>query len=519
MTSGPKDGGRVRAAVYARLSRPKDKAELGANIGDQASIGVDLVRRRGWTLVADGGVEAFVDDGRGAFRDDAKRPAWERLLASKPDVIVVRDGERLGRNVPDYARLLETKARVVEWMDEEDADVRWEAEPVSTDTDEFGQKMLGARSYSRKISTKVKRKVRTKAAAGAWPHGGTRPFGYHHPGPKSQCCPEGTPGCEPGAVIESEAEVIREVAERWLAGESLSALCRDLTTRGITTPAGKPWQYARLRNMLAGPRIAGIRTHNGVEVKGTWDAIVDEDLHRRLVTAASESMTKRVGQNSTYVLSGLLTCGKCGKSMYGHRQHGRGRIRLRYVCVDGCGQGIAVPGTDELVSGESFFAILAPDLRDREHAQREVEGLGGEVTDLEARLEELDRAYWQERVLTKDRWLAQSAELSAALDETRARLREARGRLTRDRNLPETAEELGERWRDADNRERNRLLRLAVDRVIIHPRGKAPRFDPTRCEIHFLDGRTYRATTFDVVPNPGGADRGASTKGDAKARS
>lgn len=489
----------MRAAVYARLSRPKDKAELGANIRDQESIGEQLVQKRGWDHVG-----TFTDDGRGAYRDDAKRPDWERMLATKPDVIVVRDIERLGRHPREYVVLLDSKAKVVEWLDEETAEVRWEAEPVNPDTDEFQQKTVGARSYSRKIGSKVKRKVRTKAAEGAWPHGGTRPFGYHHPGPKSQCCPDGTPGCEPGAVIPKEADVIREVADRWLGGESLSALCRDLTSRGILTPAGKPWQYARLRQMLAGPRIAGIRTYNGVETPGKWEAIVDADLHRRLATAASESMKKRVGQNATYLLSSLIKCEVCGgdRTMYGHRQQGRDKqVRLRYVCLDGgCGQGISMLQTDDLVAGRSFFSILAPELREREQAQRDVTQAADAVADLTGRVEELDSMYWQERVIDRDRWLTQSAALSESLNDAKARLTEARQNLNRDRDLPETAEELSVRWRDADNRERNRLLRNAVEKVVIHPRRKGvARFDPTRIEIHFRDGRIDRVTPEDVL--------------------
>jgi hypothetical protein len=299
-------------------------------------------------------------------------------------------------------------------------------------------------------------------------------------------------------VKPDEAAVILEVAERWLAGESLSALCRDLTKRGVRTPAGKPWQYARLRQMLAGPRIAGIRTYNGVETRGQWDAIVSDELHRRLVTAAAKSMKKRANENGSYSLTSIIKCGPCDRTMYGHRQHstrnGERSVRLRYVCLDGCGQGIAVPQADEFVASHSFFAMLAPELRDRKQAQRDLEIAREQVSDLESRIGELDSAYWQERTITKDRWLAQSTTLGTALKEAQARLSEAKQRVTRDRDLPETAAELGERWRGADARERNRLLRLAVDRVVISKSTRGGRFDPDRITIWFNDGSVYPRT-------------------------
>lgn len=479
----------MRATVYARLSRPKDKAERGLNIEDQQTTGRQVVERRGWDLI-----DVFTDNGRGAYKDDARRAAWEAMLDAKPDVIVVRDEERLARRMREYVALLDTKAKVVAWLSAE-GDVDLDAPLQNTDTDEFANKIVGARSYSRKIGAKVRNKVRKKAANGSWPHGGTRPFGYHHPGPKTRCCPEGAAGCEPGVVKPDEAAVILEVAARWLAGESLSALCRDLTKRGVKTPAGKPWQYARLRQMLAGPRIAGIRTYNGVETRGQWDAIVSDELHRRLVTAAAKSMKKRANENGSYSLTSIIKCGRCDRTMYGHRQHstrnGERSVRLRYVCLDGCGQGIAVPQTDEFVASHSFFAMLAPELCDRKQAQRDLEIAREQVSELESRIGELDVAYWQERTITKDRWLAQSTTLGTALKEAQARLSEAKQRVTRDRDLPETAAELGERWRDADARERNRLLRLAVDRVVIGKSTRGGRFDPDRITIRFHDDSTY----------------------------
>ena len=88
----------MRVAVYARLSRPKDKQELGVNIEDQQGIGEQLISRHDdWQHVG-----TFTDNGRGAYKDDAKRPAWEQMLAAKPDIIVVRDAERLGRHPREY---------------------------------------------------------------------------------------------------------------------------------------------------------------------------------------------------------------------------------------------------------------------------------------------------------------------------------------------------------------------------------------------------------------------------------
>jgi site-specific DNA recombinase len=484
----------MRAAVYARLSRSKKVEELGLNIKDQQASGLAVVAHRGWDLIEGPDDGTFTDDGKGAWADDVYRPRWEALKLAKPDVIVVRDAARLGRNWDDHAWLVRSKARVVEWLGEE-ADMDLDAPLLDTDSEAFGNKTVGNRAYSKKISVSVKRKVKTKAAGGAWPHGGTRPFGYHHP---PNCCDD--QGCEPGAIIDAEADVILKTAERWLSGESLSALCRDLTEQGVMTPKGLPWQYARLRAMLSGPRIAGIRTHNGVETKGTWPAIVDEDLHRRLRSAASESMTRRANENGTYLLTSIVWCA-CGNKMYGLRQRSKAGERVRYVCrgPEGCQVGIAGPATDEFVYNRSFMAILAPELQSQEQTRRDLDAAQAAVVDLKSRIEELDDEYWVKRSITKERWVGLSETLRKEAEETEARERDARQRLVRLRDAPTTAEALAERWLVADVRERNRLLRVAVERVVVHPRvpGRG-QFDPTRIEIRLRDGQVLRLARDEV---------------------
>ena len=56
-----------------------------------------------------------------------------------------------------------------------------------------------------------------------------------------------------------EPSTIREGVRRFLGGESISDLRKDLSRRGITTPLGNPWQTYPLATVLASARIAGWR--------------------------------------------------------------------------------------------------------------------------------------------------------------------------------------------------------------------------------------------------------------------
>ncbi|WP_158609604.1 recombinase family protein [Cellulomonas triticagri] len=97
-------------------------------------------------------------------------------------------------------------------------------------------------------SRRSQRKMLELAQSGRAHSGGWRPFGFatdrvtHDP---------------------READAIRTVAARVIAGESLTSLCTWLDTQGITTVAGGSWRLPTLRDLLLSGRVWGQRTHRG----------------------------------------------------------------------------------------------------------------------------------------------------------------------------------------------------------------------------------------------------------------
>ena len=51
--------------------------------------------------------------------------------------------------------------------------------------------------------------------------------------------------------------MVREVIDRFAAGESLRGMAGGLTENGHTTRHGKPWHPSSVRTMLTNPRYAG----------------------------------------------------------------------------------------------------------------------------------------------------------------------------------------------------------------------------------------------------------------------
>ncbi|WP_326640639.1 recombinase family protein [Streptosporangium sp. NBC_01755] len=151
-------------------------------------------------------------------------------------------------------------------------------------------------------------------------------------------------------VIDKETEVIREAARRLLAGESLSSVCRDFRTREITTPTGGHWIPTTLHRLLASARISGRREHTPRSTSETtrpllgeivadavWPAIIsatDSDRLSSLLSDPARDFRAQAATGRTYLLSGILRCGRCGRRMNGRPRSGV----PRYVCPN-------VPGT------------------------------------------------------------------------------------------------------------------------------------------------------------------------------
>jgi site-specific DNA recombinase len=59
-------------------------------------------------------------------------------------------------------------------------------------------------------------------------------------------------------TIPAEADIVREIFDRFTKGETPYAIAVDLNARGITTAKGKAWTDATIRRQLRNKHVAGI---------------------------------------------------------------------------------------------------------------------------------------------------------------------------------------------------------------------------------------------------------------------
>ena len=96
-----------------------------------------------------------------------------------------------------------------------------------------------ANKSSMDMSRRQSRKQRQLAELGMYGGGGRRAYGFDD---------------DRVTVRSTEAKIIQEAANRVLAGESLTSICRSFNERGVPTTSSTPWRRNTLRGLLLTPQ-------------------------------------------------------------------------------------------------------------------------------------------------------------------------------------------------------------------------------------------------------------------------
>ena len=477
-----------RVGIYCRISQ--DRAGAGLGVGRQEEDCRALCERRGWTVV-----DVYPDNDVSAY-SGAPRPEWQRMLQDINDgvidAVVCWHVDRLTRS----PRELEDVIDLADRQGVELATVTGEID-LATPTGRMIARMLGAaaRHEAEHKAERQKRQRRQNAEEGKVAGGGMRPFGYAD---------------DRVTILDDEAEVIREAARRLLAGESQSSICKDFAERGIHTPQGGTWIPTTLRRLMVSARISGRREHTPrstwettrpllgeIVADAVWPAIItveDSDKIRALLSDPDRARKYSTATGRTYLLSGILQCGKpkadgepCGTGLVGRPKSGT----PRYVCPntpgrDFCGGTATVAKrTDEHVRDMIVTALDSPVMRKRlSRQEKQDDSLNALIREDEELLEEfaVDLA---ERRMTRAEWIKARSVVEARLEANRAK----QTRQTRTSVLAGfigTYEDMLARWESPqmNNSQRRAIVGAVVRKILVLPATK--KWDPDRFDFDWI---------------------------------
>jgi DNA invertase Pin-like site-specific DNA recombinase len=280
-------------------------------------------------------------------------------------------------------------------------------------------------------------------------------------------------GWEPDHVTvnESEAALIRLVTLHLLRGQPMGRIVDLINARPGWFPRPRRadrWRVTPMIRALENPTTA---------------SIVGDDQHRKLVKILGrnrgQGQGKGGGRPARNLLSGILSCARCGSPMYATQQGGRNRApQWVYKCRQagggryvGCGRTIVVQHRADAWAEEAFIAAVAgPDFAAALN-QRQAELLAGDTTvvELDAMREEsaeLDQVkgtrYYNDELRRRH------AELRRLVELATAKLMAA-PELVELQSLPRSELALRDALEGWTIGERRRWIRRLVSTIVVHP--------------------------------------------------
>ena len=136
-------------------------------------------------------------------------------------------------------------------------------------------------------------------------------------------------------VDETEAAIVREIFERYAAGEKAAEIVRDLNNRKITTSKGKPFNQNSIGRILRNKRYIGTYIYQGQETPDGMPRIIEDDLFNRVqvILDKNKAAPARSRGKEEYLLTTKLFCGHCKEMMIGYSGTGKQKKPYHYyIC-------------------------------------------------------------------------------------------------------------------------------------------------------------------------------------------
>lgn len=414
------------AAAYVRVSTD-DQMELSPD--SQMEKIREYAAKNGLLLLSE---YIFHDDGISG-RAAEKRPGFQQMIATAKDpshpfdTIIVWKFSRFARNQEEsifYKSILRSKCkvdvvsvsepliagpfgslieRIIEWMDE---------------------------FYSVRLAEEVKRSMTVNAKNGTLQ--ATPSFGYRVENRQLVIVPE-------------EAEIIREIFRRFISGDAMFRIAKDLSARGVRTHRGNPFENRTIDYILNNPVYLGKlrwtptgRTRRNFKNE---DSIISAALHEPIIDAETwdaaqarcaelKKSYKRYGKPSSerkHWLCGVVRCSACGATLIWANPHfmkcnnyAHGRCTTtQHIAIESLEESFLAQLQHDLTFAESVACVVqaAKPAHSDQHLQQQ-------RAHIVSRIDRLRESYL-DGVETLETYKAARQQMQAQLDDLDAQIAES----------------------------------------------------------------------------------------------
>ena len=327
------------AGLYVRLSREDGDKVESESISSQKSILQDFVSARSDLTIGD----FYIDDGWSGT--DFNRPEFRRMMddigKKRINCVIVKDLSRFGRNYVEAGKYLEVvfpmfKIRFIAINDRIDS----LDDPASMNNVLVPFKNILNDEYCRDISTKVRTALDIRRKQGQY-IGSFALYGYQKDENDRHKL----------LIDEEAAEVVRLIYQKFLGGDSILGISRQLNEEGILCPAAYKrekglkyrhpsvaskslWGDSSVRRILTNEMYIGnmvqkrnemisykVHVAQGVPkrqwivVEGTHEGIISKEDFEQVQEILSRDTRMSLHTGKLTLFAGLLRCPDCGRAM------------------------------------------------------------------------------------------------------------------------------------------------------------------------------------------------------------
>ena len=313
----------LAVAYYARVSTDKD--EQINSLGNQKRYFEDYIAANPhWTFAG-----GYVDEGISGTSVEGREQFLQMIEDAKCgrfDLIVTKEISRFARNTLDSLRYTRELLRC-------GVGVYFQNDNINTFDKDAELRLTIMSSIAQDEVRKLSERTRfgfKRAQENSVLLGQNNLFGYNKVDGRLE-------------IVEPEAAVVREVFERYAAGDlGLRAIANDLDSRGVRGRQGKPLTYSTLYGMIRNPKYKGCYAGRRYASRDYRDkrsyrlsadkwlvhkddrvpAIVPEALWEqanRLLASRGKTMKAHAqASQNRYAYSGKLICAKHGTTFHRH---------------------------------------------------------------------------------------------------------------------------------------------------------------------------------------------------------
>ncbi len=351
----------LRCAIYTRVSTNDNLERDFTSLDSQRESGESYItsqKSEGWILSP-----GHYDDA-GFTGANTDRPALQKLIADikagEIDCVVVYKVDRLSRSLLDFSQLLE-------FFDKNKVAFVSVTQHFNTNTS-MGRLtlniLLSFAQFEREIiSERTRDKMGAARVKGKW-IGGRPPLGYVIDRENHKLI-----------INPPEALVVKKIFELYLREESIIAVTELMNHKGFRTKkhvseSGRTFgdvqfQCTGVAHILKSVLYTGKVNYRGTIYPGEHEPMIDEQTFetvQKILAAKQPFESSKKREKIFGLLSGLIRCKTCNRSMYSTYANKGGQRYSYYCCLNASKRGYTVCPT-KLVNGHMTEAKVMECLR------------------------------------------------------------------------------------------------------------------------------------------------------------